>query len=217
MNIKLNGLCLLGLLGAPFLLGGCQGDERISEVSAVQTYAQLQAENANLFKKSKAMESDLERRHRFYQAVKGRYEGSFQSEIGEINFRITFSPSLPPYITDRVRQLDEISSDLNNLYFNVQIIQWNPLTPMSAVGCRVSQVRPDITNGEITIASESCSNFYRLNVAGPESNQEDLNGSARLISERISDGNLDLVDSIIGEIQPTTNASIYTIKANRRD
>ncbi len=205
-------------LGGALLLSGCQGDERLSEVSAVQTEAQIKAENENLFKKSRSMEEDLEKRHRFYQALKGKYEGSFQSEIGEINFRITFSPSLPPYKTDRVRQLEEIASDLNNLYLNVQVIQWNPSSSTSAVGCRVSQIRPDIMNGEITIASESCSNLYRLRIGEVSGgNQENSPAYSRRMSEWISYGQMEKVEAVIGEVQPSTNASIYSVVATRKD
>lgn len=218
MNSKVYSLFCLWVLGGSLLLSGCQGDERISEVTAVQTEAQLKAENDNLAKKSKVMEEDLEKRHRFYQALKGKYEGSFQSEIGQINFRITFSPSLPPYRTDRVRQLEEVASDLNNLYLNVQVIQWNPSSSTSAVGCRVSQIRPDIMNGEITIASESCSNLYRLRISEVSNgNQEDGPSHARRMSEWISYGQMEKVEAVIGEVQPSTNASIYSVVATRKD
>ncbi|MBU6374356.1 MAG: hypothetical protein KGQ59_00005, partial [Bdellovibrionales bacterium] len=160
----------------------------------------------------------LEQRHRFYQALKGKYEGSFQSEIGEINFRITFSPSLPPYRTDRVRQLEEISSDLNNLYLNIQVIQWNPSASTSAVGCRISQVRPDLMNGEITIAAESCPNLYRFKIAeASNSSTEDVAIQSRRMSQWISDGRMDRVEAVIGEVQPSTNAAIYSVVATRKD
>lgn len=214
-NYRLFGFCILG---GTLLLSGCQGDERLSEVSTVQTEAQLQATNENLAKKSKGMEDDLAQRHRFYQALKGKYEGSFQSEIGEINFRITFSPSLPPYQTNRVRQLEEVTADLNNLYLNIQVIQWNPSASTSAVGCRVSQVRPDIKNGEITIASESCPNLYRLKIAEmSNASSEDIVAQSRRISQWISDGRMDRVEAVIGEVQPSTNAAIYSVVAIRKD
>lgn len=214
MNSKIYSLLSLGVLSGALLLSGCQGDERLSEVSAVQSEAQLQKENANLARKSGLMESDLKNRHRFYQALKGKFEGSFQSEIGEVKFRITLSPSLPPYQTDRVRQLEEVTSDLNNLYLNIQVVQWNPSAPTSAVGCRVSQVRPDLMNGEITISSESCSNLYRLKIAESNASTAD---DARRLSQWISEGKLDRVEAIIGEVQPSTNATIYTVVATRKE
>ena len=217
MNAKMSKIVSGLLVGSVIVLGGCQGDERLSQVSTLQTEAQLQAENENLAKKSKVMEEDLEKRHRFYQALKGKYEGSFQSEIGPINFRITFSPSLPPYKTDRVRQLEEVSSDLNNLYLNVQVIQWNPSSQTSAVGCRVSQVRPDIMNGEIIIASESCSNLYRLRIGEVNSGQEDGSSNARRMSEWIAARQMEKVEAIMGEVQPSTNASIYSVVATRKE
>lgn len=221
MIMKTHPMFGMMALGGALFLSGCQGDERLSEVSTVQTEAQLQAENENLAKKSKIMEEDLSRRHRFYQALKGKYEGSFQSGIGQINFRITFSPSLPPYRTDRVRQLDEISSDLNNLFLNIQVVQWNPTpTPegdIAAVGCRVSQVKPDLMNGEITIASESCPNLYRLKISETGSTPEDDGLQARSMAQLITEGKIERVETIIGEIQPSTNAAIYSVVATRKE
>lgn len=204
------------------ILAGCnQGVGRLEEKAAIEgkasSEATIKAENENLAKKSKAMEEDLSQRHRFYQALKGKYEGSFQTKIGQINFRITFTPSLPPHKTNRVRQLDEISSNLNNLYLNAQVIQWIPTNEESAVGCRISQVRPDIMNGEITLASESCSNLYRLKISENGVLPEEFKAHAVRLADWIADGKIERVEMIVGEIQPSTSAAIYSITAIRKE
>ena len=208
------------LLGVVILgLAGCQADkEGINEKAAIEgkatSEAGIKAENANLLSKSQEMESDLTTRHRFYQAVRGTFEGDLQTNQGSYKIRLTLVPSLHPYIAPRIRQLDEVVSDLNNLYFNAQVVQWNAANPLSAVGCRVSGIRPDLINGEITIAAESCPNLYSLRITDGILSSADL-GAARLsevssrMAAQITEGKLDKIDSIAGEVHPSTNASVY--------
>jgi len=194
----------------PLILMGltaCEADKQgIGEKAAIEgkasSEAGVRAENANLAAKAREMETDLSVRHRFYQAVRGTFEGDLESSQGTFRIRLTLVPSLNPYVTPRTRQLDEIVSDLNNLYFNAQVLQWNSANPLSAVGCRVSGIRPDLLNGEITIAAESCPNLYTLRIG--EGN-----------SPQIAEGKLSSIDAISGEVHPSTNPLIYHFVARR--
>ncbi|MGE0634408.1 MAG: hypothetical protein AB7O96_18475 [Pseudobdellovibrionaceae bacterium] len=174
----------------------------------------LNLENGNLEKKAKAMEADLTIRHKFYQAVAGTFEGTFKTEQGNFGFRITLVPNIAPYPVDRVRQLDEISADLNGLYFNAQVIQWNPANPLSSVGCRVENIRPDLSAGTISISSSSCANLYLLNITDLEHKEKDPDIS-RAIATQIRSGQVKVVKAIVGEVRPTTNSAIYKIFALR--
>lgn len=165
-------------------LAGCEADKQgINEKAVIEgkatSEAGIQAENANLASKAREMETDLSLRHRFYQAVRGTFEGDLETNQGTYRIRLTLVPSLNPYRTPRTRQLDEIVSDLNNLYFNAQVVQWNASNPLSAVGCRVNGIRPDLVNGEITIAAEACPNLYSLRIADVAAAAVDA-GTARL-------------------------------------
>lgn len=195
-----------------------QKDKLIEKARAegkAQAEDQLRMDNENLQMKSEAMEEDLQIRHRFYQAVRGTYEGSFKTEQGMYKFRITIAPSLAPYPVGRVRQLEEVSADLSGLHFNAQVIQWNPSTPLSSVGCRVEGIRPDIQAGTITIASSSCPNLYLLQITDSE-NQERNTRVGERISEEIRAVEKSQVSALVGEIRPTTNAEIYKIFAPRK-
>lgn len=186
--------------------------------------AELAANNANLAAKAQLMEADLATRHLFYQALRGTYEGSIPTERGEFKVRITLVPSLPPYTASRTRQLEEIVADINNLYFNAQIVQWNPANRLSAVGCRIENLRPDIVKGELSIASASCPNFYGLRISdteiarvmtestGSNPNDPDL---SREVATAIRDGKLAKLTEIRGEVHPTTNAAIYQLSVTR--
>lgn len=203
-----------------FALGCNQGDERLVEKARIEgqasSEAATQSANESLAKKASEMESDLAVRHRFYQALKGTYEGAMETEQGEFKVKITLVPSLPPYATGRTRQLEEIAADLNNLYLNVQVVQWNPANRLSAVGCRIEQVRPDIVSGEISIASENCPNFYGLRIADEGANVSKFDPArSGVIASYVRDGRMDRVASIQGEVHPTTNASVYQISVSR--
>lgn len=185
-----------------------QGDERLKEKARIEGDTLRDVENANLASKAQSMEKDLERRHLFYQAIQGSYEGTIDTDTGSFNIRITLTPSLPPIRINRVRQLDEISADLNNLMLNTQVVQWDPNSPNSAVGCRVSNIRPNIEKGELAISAESCPNLYLIKVADRGGNT-----SALTITNWVLNGDMAEVDSLIGKIQPSTNANTFNFTA----
>lgn len=171
--------------------------------------AELAVQNGNLFRRAAEMEEDLVRRQRFFQATRGTYEGTMTTDQATFNIRMTLVPSLPPYSANRTRTLDELTHDLTNLYFNVQVVQWNPKNTLSAVGCRVQSVRPDIVNGLIQIASENCPNFYSIKIADPSA----PDAKPDMVAASAREGRLSSVPELRGEVQPTTNASVYKFSA----
>lgn len=217
------------LLMAAVVFTGCQGDERLQEKAKIEgtagANAELNAQNSNLAQKSKEMEDDLSTRHRFYQAAKGTYEGVLKTDEGKFKIKITLVPSLPPYSVTRTRQLEEVSADLNNLYFNAQVVQWNTANKLSAVGCRIENVRPDISNGTIAIASENCPNFYSLKIADQATVQDAENGMALkmdgqesvALASSIRLGRTDKVAALQGELHPTTNATVYEFMVKKTE
>lgn len=189
-----------------------------------QAEAELAAQNGNLATKAQQMEADLANRHLFYQAARGTYEGSLTTERGEFKVRITLVPSLPPFLGTRTRQLEEIASDINNLYFNAQVVQWNPANRLSSVGCRVENLRPDTNKGELSIAATSCPNLYQLKIADEEVERVSTEATgakpdgkvlAREVATSIREGRIAEVTEIRGEVHPTTNASIYSLVVKR--
>lgn len=204
------------------VLGACsKNDDRMKEKAALEsessTTSQVRVENDNLAQKAEKMEKDLSSRHRFYQAAKGSYEGDISTNIGNFKIRITFTPSLSPIPVSRIRQLEEISSDLNNLSMSAQIIQWDPNNANSAVGCRMSGIKADIIKGELAVSTESCPNLYRVKVTerGFFSTQAENEQTAIRISSQVVEGYLHEIDSISGTVQPSTNSSIFKFVANR--
>lgn len=204
------------ILGILLISASCsKNNNRMKEKAAMEsesaTISQMGVENANLAEKARRMEEDLARRHLFYQALKGVYEGNISTNLGQFNIRLTFTPSLAPLPVGRIRQLEEIASDLNALAMNVQVIQWDPNNRNSAVGCRISGVKPDMVKGELSISTESCPNLYLITITerGMRASSSENEENARRISQDILNGYMSDIDSILGKVHPSTNASIF--------
>ena len=209
---------VLLIVSVLFLTACSKGDERLKEKTKLESESQLSVENNNLAQKAQAMEKDLARRHRFYQAVKGIYEGTITTDIGTFNIRISLTPSLAPLYINRVRQLDEIASDLNGLTLNTQVVQWDPNNSSASVGCPGTAVKPDIEKGEIVIpSSDACKNLYIIKVTdrGFFGNSFENSNMATNVARQVLNGDLFEIDSLTGSIQPSSNSSIYKFTANK--
>lgn len=173
-------------------------------------------ENRNLQEKAQKMETDLADRHYFYKAIEGQYQGTAQFENQTYNIKFNFVRSLPQYLGDRVRQLSEIENDLNNLSFNIQVIQWHPEDTSTAVGCRVVNIRPDMQRGVITITSPDCPNLYTvmLNDLVPDKSSG-VSEKAKGMAEKIKNKEIVAVDGLVGTIQPTSNANLFSFSVRR--
>jgi hypothetical protein len=221
------GLCLAILLGCD------DSQEKLIESTKVQSEIDsvnmVTAENANLRKQALAMEQDLASRHRFYQSVKGIYEGPFSTPMGEFRIRLILNPNISPIDFEPFREnrrLEEIVSDLNNLSFNIQVMQWNPKNPMTAVSCLVENIRPDLEVGEVVIASSDCPNLYAFRISDAvdavDSDVAATVGSdtSRRLSQQIRDGEFDQnefsINILTGTIRPSTYAASFFFKAERK-
>lgn len=203
------------------LLIGCQDeDQRFKDLQKKTgkfgTEGGFEAEN----ERAVPLEADLTRRHRFFQALKGTYEGAFQTEEGQYAIRINLVPSLPPYPSDpnRIRTLEEVTSDLTSLHFNVQVLQWNPANKLSVVSCQVEEIHPDMNRGVIPILGGTCQSYYELLLSGGLENaggQSNDPEQAANMALGILEGKLISVTQLRGLLQPATNASRYEFVVNR--
>lgn len=172
-------------------------------------------ENRNLQEKAQKMEADLADRHYFYGAVEGQYQGTAQFGEQSYNIKFNFVRSLPQYFGNRVRQLSEVENDLNNLSFHIQVIQWHPDDTSTAVGCRVSQIRPDMQRGVMTITSPDCPNLYTVLLSDLIPEKSGLSEKAKNMAEKIKSHEVAAVEGLVGSIQPTSNASVFQFSVRR--
>ncbi|MBX9766418.1 MAG: hypothetical protein K2X47_04025 [Bdellovibrionales bacterium] len=161
--------------------------------------------------KLREVEKDLGQRRKFYSALQGTYEGDLQMGKSQFRIKFNFVPSLPVYDARRNRTLEEVTNDLNNLHLNIQVVLWNPANELSAVGCRIQGIKPDLQKGLIQIASEACPNFYSIFV---ESSDPSVDRKALLL--KVEKGELSEFQLIKGEVHPTTNAASYKFQAQRK-
>lgn len=186
------------------------------ERAKAEQEANNQVENENLAKKAEAMERDLSQRHFFYSAMEGEYVGDLKVQDETYKIKLILARSIPPYTGDRVRQLSEIENDLNNLYFHIQVVQWHPDDASTAVGCRVSGVKPNMDQGSLTIASSDCPNLYNILLSedGISVQGEDRQRSKQ-IADRLKQKEVEVVSHLLGKVQPSSNASEYTFSAEK--
>lgn len=207
---------IVGMLGL-LVLAGCDGKsvDGTKERASAESEASRDVENTNQGKKAEKMEADLTARHRYYGAIEGKFEGEVSVQGEPYKMRVTLLRSIPPYTGERVRQLSEIESDLNGLYYNVHIVQWDPADTNTAVGCRVSQVRPNFKRGIISINSSECPSAYTFYLSKEGKAEGTSEGQASEISEKVSDGQLKSVGRLVGTVQPSWNANTYTLDIKR--
>lgn len=166
--------------------------------------------------RARKMEADLADRHYFYNAFEGEYLGSLTVGNQEYRIRFTFARSLPPYTGDRVRELSEIENDLNNLFFHMQVVQWHPADTSTAVGCRVTGIRPNMEEGQVVIASNDCPNLYTVMISeGGAQAFTQKEQKAQGLAARIKNKELSEVTSLIGYVQPSSVSARYAFTVTR--
>ena len=166
--------------------------------------------------KAAKMEAELTMRHRYYNALEGEYEGTLNADGDGYQIKFTFARSLPPYTGTRVRELSEIESDLNNLYFHIQVVQWHSADSASAVGCRFSELKPNFDRGSLVAASSECPNLYSILISeggGQAFTQKET--KAKNLARKIKGQQVDLVKVLVGTVQPSSNSTKYSFNAKR--
>ncbi len=179
---------------------------------------EVEVENENIRKKAQALEADLEKRQRFFSALQGEYVGTFKSGAKNFKAKMFFIPSLPPYEPGRVRTLDEITSDLTNLFFTIQIKLTNS-DDIPVGGCLIKQVKPNYKDGQVNAAADDCSSIYIVNLYNSEGSRGDLSfekpsvpGKSQEIAEKVLSKQISQVNEIFVVMQPTlTSASFLMV------
>lgn len=213
-------LCFAATLG----LSACNGDEYggLKEKIKVET----QQANDLIAERSRVMEADLDRRQRFYQNVAGEFEGDFSIDGKPYAIRVMFTPTVFPVATARSRLPEEISRDLNDLAFDVHVVQWNKALPDSSWGCTAENIRGNLESGQISIVvEEPCTFSYSFAIAA---NDEDLErvtlqdrvlafmrGRSTILAADLLDGSSETVEELVGVIRPSLRPAQFYFRAPR--
>ena len=192
---------------------GCKEEDKdpLKENSAIQAKEQINAKNENTEFWTSKLLGDLEQRHNLINAVVGEYEGSFDLKNKEFGLRFVFSSSIPQFLPNRDRTVEELVHELNNLGVNAHILQWPTSSPYAAVGCIFEKVSPDYEKGTIDFFSKSCPSSYKLSI-GDISNG---NSTSSSLSNSIMNRTNDNIEIISGKFQSSTSASPLEFKVQK--
>jgi hypothetical protein len=175
-----------------------------------QALEDVKAQNDNLNKRAQSMEEELAQRHKFFQGTSGTYSGKAYGPNGNpFMTKITLTPSLPPYPSNgRVRTVEEVTHDLNNLYFNAEVLDTDVAGTIAA-GCIFKAVRPDLKKGTIHLVSEDCRKTYHFAVSDLTEEKSDA------VAARLVNGSLDTAPGLKGKMISTVTAGTYTFSLKR--
>ncbi len=203
-------------LAMVFIFTGCaqpQDDSRLRDRSKVEADAQAEATD----KRARELEAGLSIQQRFFQGVSGLYLGKIKSPNGTIlSVRFLVTATIPVYTGTRVRNVDEITYDLNNLSLNIdQNTSWNG---EAGVGCNYSLIKPRSDEGLIYAANECPVRFSLslLDSGDPKVRSENLlKTERRLTAEKLLNKKKELLTAVQVEMRSIHNPKINTFIAHR--
>lgn len=181
-------------------------DEQIEKQRGLQT-EQIKKERNATDSRAKEMEASLSKLQNFYEDNSGTYEGTMKSATDQFSILITLSSSIPRYTESRIRTPAEIETDLVNLTYQAQILQWIPPSKESAVGCSVTGLRPNSKSGTLNLISADCPSTYQLIL-----NRTSISGTAR---RQNNPDSFDIYTTRIGKA-PVKKAATKTNKKKLR-
>ena len=194
------------------------GDDRLAEQADIQAREQYQAQNENQKMWAEKMEEDLNKRKRFIQAIEGDFFGEVDVQNISFDINARFVSSIPIAFPSRVRTLDEINFELQNLKLNLFVKLENPRVPNSAVTCVVEGYRPDVNKGVINIITESCKNSFHLSIS--DSTLDVRSDEARLkdsrsLAAQVTSGSVSRVEKVQGVFESSTSNQKFKFQLRR--
>ena len=201
------------LLLANGLLSGCaqQDENKYKEKAQIEENAKTKADLDSLNARAKDMETDLRKRFRFYKGISYKFLGTFEINGNVYRLKMTFSPTFFVTETERVRTLEEIQEDLNNLYLSAQVVLWDEESVLGTSGCTFERVRPDLKTGKMNLISADCPLQLSLILTTPNSNSADRDSVGALLANALLSGGQDSVDHLHVEVNSKFNPNAYEV------
>lgn len=159
-------------------------------------------QNKNQEEKARLMEQDLQRRYRFYKAVSENYSGEFKREKYSYVMKASFSPTFHVIDSGRVRTLEEIQDDLNNLFLNARVVITDKAGDLGIPPCVFEKVRPDIMNGVIQLVAPSCPNKYTIYLTTPTTPRQEVGQQSAILARALLDGVQTVVEHLFIDVSP---------------
>lgn len=194
------------------------GDSRLAEQEKIRAKEQVEAENDNLQIKAEAMEGDLDKRKNFFKAIKGKFEGDLTISHTDYVITVEIIPSLPIEFYSRVRTLEEINYEIQNLDLGLSIKVKNPRVINSSVSCMVSSYKStDLKAGLLNVLSESCKNILKMYLSIDLESREasETKKRAKEIASELVSGEIRTIDYFDAIFEPKAGTDLHKVKLKR--
>lgn len=223
--MKTQFILLLGIA----LLASCSkgGDKRLEEKADIQAQRDIQAINVNNNEIVAKLENELNRKKQFIKSIEGEFQGKLAVDSTDYFMRLKITSTIPIEESHRTRTVEEVNYEIQNLRLNINIKQWNPSVPLSAVTCTIQNYLPDIQKGLINIIAENCKNLYEFYISDNSLDISDdsleieifkklaLKESA-LMADKIANQSISKIDFFIGIFESAVSSKPYKLKLERK-
>ncbi len=223
-------------IGMALVIQGCQGpseseqEARRKEQAGVDAGEQAKADQEQQNAQSLKLEADLKRRYRFYSAMSAEYVGQIKlkdKDNKDIDVAISLNshPTIPLYSGDRIRTVEEVQADLQNLGFQSTFQFWIIKKPGAATGCLFSNAKAFHESGVVRFQSPSeCPNVFQLSILPKvlsqkeiaEIKQFNLEADATALAQRILNGEVQTVPSTFIRMQMPLNGEVKSFQLMKK-
>jgi hypothetical protein len=176
-------------------LSSCGGtEEELKELESIKNQDAIEKQNENIRSKSTLLQTEINQIRKFLDAVSGEYKGQFVTDKFVFGASIKLISSTPEKSSSRVKSLEELEYELQNLALNVVSKAWTEETPYTG-GCFYPKILPDFENGVINISSSTCPVSLKIYISNDIKNINDKE-EARKVAKEIKLGLTSKVDHL---------------------
>ena len=206
------------LILVAFVLSACDkpSSDGTYERAKKESEAGKDAQNGNLAEKAQKMEDDLRRRYRFYSGVSKKYNGKFKIKENEYVMSVSMSPTIHVVDTGRVRTLEEIQDDLNNLFLIAEVKISDLEGSIGAPGCVFKDVKPDIMSGTVRLIDGGCGNTYTISVTVPGTSEDDRLTVSTMLAREMLDGTQIGANHLYIDVSSRLNPNGYGVLVEKK-
>ena len=126
------------------------------------------------------------------------------------------SPTIHVVDTNRVRTLEEIQDDLNNLFLIAEVKISDLEGSIGAPGCVFQRVKPDIMSGIVRLIDSGCGNTYMVSVTVPGTSEDDRLNVSTLLAREILNGTQDEAEHLYIEVSSRLNPNGYGVLTEKK-
>lgn len=191
--------------------------DSLGKQNEISSQQQIQAERNEHERKAREMEKYLDERKVFIQALEGEFSGELNIDNNEFFISLEMIPSIPIEFYGRVRQLEEITYEIENLSLNLKVKMENPRVPNSASSCNIVNYKPDLSKGIINIISNECKNVFKFILSDTNETFElqQIYSEARDVSRQVIAGTIQTVEFLEGIFESSISSKKHTFKLER--